>query len=72
MLRVFNLWKQTDKKRNLNKSYFAVVIDTEYEAMDKENPKYTKPFPTYSIEELVLDKKILQDIPLKKRLILYY
>jgi hypothetical protein len=56
-------------KGEIIEDYICVVVDNNtYEAMDKEKSDFTMGRRSYNISKVVLDKKVLEEIPLTKRL----
>ena len=61
--------KLTDTKGNVTEDYVCIVVDNNtYEALDKEESDYIKGKYSYDIEKIVLDREMLGEIPLSKRL----
>ena len=61
----------TLKKGEIIEDYICVSVDNNtYEALDNEKAIFTKDddFPIWNVEKIVLDKKILEQIPLNNRL----
>jgi hypothetical protein len=59
----------TMPKGEIIEDYICVVVDNNtYEAMDKEKSDYTMGRRSYFISKLVLDRKVLAEIPLSRRL----
>lgn len=61
----------TNPKGDVIDDYVAIIPFDEnfYEALDKDNSKYVVKHGGYWIDKLVLDKNVLKDIPLNRRLI---
>lgn len=59
----------TTPQGKLIKDYFCLLSDNIIEALDKDKSDYEKPRMTYFIKKLILDRKILSEIPLEQRLV---
>lgn len=67
---VFLPTELTDPKGNVFDDYIVVVPrENSYEALDKEKSQYEYEYGTYWIDKIVLDRKALNEISIKKRLI---
>ncbi len=59
----------TTPQGKIIKDYFCLLSDNIIEALDKDKSDYEKPRMTYFIKKLILDRKILSEIPLEQRLV---
>lgn len=59
----------TTPKGDLIEDYFCLITENIIEALDKEKSDFERPRRSYFIKKLILDRKILNEIPLEKRLV---
>ncbi|MWP49044.1 MULTISPECIES: DUF1629 domain-containing protein [unclassified Gilliamella] len=59
----------TTPKGDLIEDYFCLKTENRYHAMDKEKSEFTYKYLVYNISKFILDKKVLNKIPLEERLI---
>lgn len=58
-----------DNKGNIIDDYIIIFVDgNTFEAMDKKKSEYTHERRSYYIKKMVLDRDILKEIPLERRL----
>ncbi|MWP49537.1 MULTISPECIES: DUF1629 domain-containing protein [unclassified Gilliamella] len=59
----------TTPKGDLIEDYFCMLVDNDIAILDKQKSEFTYKYLIYNISKLVLDRKILSEIPLEERLI---
>ncbi|MWP49536.1 MULTISPECIES: DUF1629 domain-containing protein [unclassified Gilliamella] len=59
----------TTPKGELIEDYFCMLVDNDIEVLDKEKSEFTYKYLVYSVSKFILDREVLNKIPLEERLI---